>query len=219
MHALVTPTNTPANTPANTLMTTPTNAATSVAGTATRCTSSMLPVNRRGLLVQALRVGMGASALASASATLTGCGFKLRGPQVYRFNSIFINAPASALVAELSRAIQSNGDVRVLTDVKERANAQVVMDVQNDQREKTVVGVTSSGQVREFQLRIRFKFILRGQSGKDLLPETEILQQRDISFNETAVLSKEVEEAVLYRNMQSDIVQQITRRLAALREL
>ena len=183
--------------------------------------------SRRRLLSQALACGMlrglGASAslgaLASVSTSLTGCGFKLRGAQAYTFNSIFINAPASALVAELSRAIEANGDVRVLTDPKERANAQVVMDVQNDQREKVVVGVTSSGQVREFQLRIKFKFILRGQTGKDLLPETEILQQRDISFNETAVLSKEAEEAVLYRNMQSDIVQQITRRLAAVKEL
>ncbi len=188
-------------------------------------------VTRRSLLVQALhaglQVGVHASAgvrvraavLASTSAVLVGCGFKLRGAQAYTFNSIFINAPASTLVAELLRAIEANGDVRVLTDPKERANAQVVMDVQNDQREKVVVGVTSSGQVREFQLRIKFKFILRGQTGKDLLPETEILQQRDISFNETAVLSKEAEEAVLYRNMQSDIVQQITRRLAAVKEL
>jgi LPS-assembly lipoprotein len=177
------------------------------------------PVNRRSLLVRGLRVGVSIGASATISAALTGCGFKLRGPQAYAFSSIFINAPTSALVAELSRAIQSNGDVRVLTDAKERANAQVVMDVQSDQREKTVVGVTSSGQVREFQLRIRFKFTLRGQSGKDLLPDTEILQQRDISFNETAVLSKEAEEDTLYRNMQSDIVQQITRRLAAVKQL
>ncbi len=184
----------------------------------TNATSSA-SVNRRSLLVQGLRIGVSMGALATTSTALTGCGFKLRGPQTYAFNSIFINAPTSALVAELARVIQSNGDVRVLTDVKERANAQVAMDVQTDQREKTVVGVTSSGQVREFQLRIRFKFILRGQSGKDLLPETEILQQRDISFNETAVLSKEAEEATLYRNMQSDIVQQITRRLAAVKEL
>lgn len=181
--------------------------------------STTASVNRRSLLVRGLRVGVGLGALSTTSAVLTGCGFKLRGPQSYAFNSIFINAPTSTLVAELSRAIASGGDVRVLTDPKERANAQVAMDVQNDQREKVVVGVTSSGQVREFQLRIKFKFILRGQSGKELLPETEILQQRDISFNETAVLSKEAEEATLYRNMQSDIVQQITRRLAAVKEL
>jgi LPS-assembly lipoprotein len=50
-----------------------------------------------------------------------------------------------------------------------------------------------------------------------LIPDTEIVQQRDISFNESAVLSKEVEEAQLFRSMQSDVVQQLLRRLAAVK--
>jgi len=52
-----------------------------------------------------------------------------------------------------------------------------------------------------------------------LIEPTELLQQRDISFSETAVLAKEAEEALLYRNMQTDIVQQLMRRLAAVKTL
>jgi LPS-assembly lipoprotein len=80
-----------------------------------------------------------------------------------------------------------------------------------------VVGLTAAGQVREFQLRIRFKFRLRTPQGRELIPDSEILQQRDISFNESAVLAKEAEEGLLYRDMQSDIVQQIMRRLATVK--
>ena len=69
--------------------------------------------------------------------------------------------------------------------------------------------------MREFQLRIVFKFKLRSGKGVELIVPTEITQQRDISFNETAVLAKESEEGLLYRDMQNDIVQQIMRRLAA----
>jgi LPS-assembly lipoprotein len=170
--------------------------------------------SRRSLLLR----GVGAAVLSGLA--LAGCGFKLRGAQSYAFSSIFINITgASTVVTELERNMASDGNVRVITNAKQQADAQVVLDVVSDQREKTVVGLTSSGQVREFQLKLRFKFKLRGQNGKELLPETELLQQRDISFNESAVLSKEVEEAQLYRNMQSDIVQQIARRLAAVREL
>jgi LPS-assembly lipoprotein len=79
-----------------------------------------------------------------------------------------------------------------------------------------VVGLNAAGQVREFQLRIRFKFRLRTPGGREIIPDTEILQQRDISFNESAVLSKEPEEALLYRSMQNDIVQQLMRRLAVI---
>ena len=93
------------------------------------------------------------------------------------------------------------------------------MDFVSEQREKVVVGMSATGQVREFQLRTRLKFKLRTPQGKELIPETELLQQRDISFNESAVLAKESEENLLYRDMQSDIVQQLMRRLAAIKTL
>ena len=86
-------------------------------------------------------------------------------------------------------------------------------------RERAVAAVNAAGQVRELQLRIRVKFRLRNTNGKDLIEESEILQQRDISFNESAVLAKEVEESLLYKNMQSDIVQQLMRRLAAVKSI
>ena len=73
--------------------------------------------------------------------------------------------------------------------------------------------------MREFQLRLRFTFRLRTPRGRELIPGAEILQQRDISFNESASLAKESEEALLYREMQSDTVQQIMRRLAAVTDL
>jgi LPS-assembly lipoprotein len=45
------------------------------------------------------------------------------------------------------------------------------------------------------------------------------MQTRDISFNESSALAKETEEQLLYRDMQSDIVQQLMRRLAAVKSL
>jgi len=80
-----------------------------------------------------------------------------------------------------------------------------------------VVGLNASGQVREFQLRSVVRFRLRTPQGRELIPETELVQQRDISFNESAVLAKEAEETLLYRDMQSDLVQQLMRRLAAVK--
>ena len=68
-------------------------------------------------------------------------------------------------------------------------------------------------------MRIRVKFRVRTSQGRELTPETDITQQRDISFNESAVLAKEAEEGLLYRDMQSDIVQQLVRRLAAIKSI
>jgi LPS-assembly lipoprotein len=107
-------------------------------------------------------------------------------------------------------------EVKVLPIDAPLEQAQVVLDILQEGREKVVVGTNSSGQVRELQLRLRLKFKARTPQGKELLPETEIVLQRDLSFNESVVLAKDAEEALLYRDMQSDLVQQLMRRLAAL---
>ena len=147
----------------------------------------------------------------------TGCGFALRKAPDFAFKTLFSPFAESSTVGnELKRSLESGGNLRVITDARQIDQAEVILDVLQEQREKTVVAVNASGQVREFQLRIRFSFKLRSAKGKELIPPTDIVQQRDISFNESAVLAKESEEGLLYREMQRDIVQKIMSRLAAL---
>ena len=151
---------------------------------------------------------------------LAGCGFQLRGAPEFAFKTIHVNvADTSPLGNELKRTLSSLGNVQLVTDPALQAKADVVLEIPLEQREKTVVGVNASGQVREFQIRLRVRFRLRSPDGKELIPDTEILQQRDVSFNESAVLAKEAEEGLMYRDMQSDIVQQLMRRLAAVKAL
>lgn len=146
-----------------------------------------------------------------------GCGFQLRQAPSFAFSRIQLAAgTASPIAAELRRGIEAGGAVSV---VDPSAAPEVVLDFLNEQREKVVVGLSTAGQVREFQLRTRLKFRLRTPGGKELIPETELLQQRDISFSETVALAKEAEEALLYRDMQADLVRQLMRRLAAVKSL
>lgn len=169
-------------------------------------------MKRRSTLVFLGRVGL----VGAAAPVLGGCGFKLRGAQNYAFQTIAILPnPGGALALELRRSF--GAAVQVLAPNEPLSKAQVVLDILQEQREKTVVGVNSSGQVREFQLRIRVKFRVRTPQGDALAPDAEIVQRRDISFNESAVLAKEAEEALLYRDMQTDVVQQLLRRLATVK--
>ena len=154
----------------------------------------------------------------AGTALLASCGFRLRGAQNFAFDSIYVAMPAaSGLGNELRRQLASNGKLQVIRDAAEAPKAQVVLESLQDQRERLVVGLTASGQVREFQLRVRFRFKLRTPAGKELIADTEILQQRDVSFSETTALASEQKDQLLYRDMQSDVVQQVLRRLAAVR--
>ena len=161
------------------------------------------------------RAALQFAAMTLAGASLAGCGFRLRGSQVFAFQRIAIQPqPGGAVAQELRRSFGSA--VQVLAAGTPLTQAQLVLTLANEQREKIVVGVNSSGQVRELQLRMRVRLQLRSASGKEIIDGDAIVQQRDISYSESAALAKEAEEALLYRDMQSDIVQQILRRLAAI---
>lgn len=155
----------------------------------------------------------------AATVPLAACGFRLRGAPEFAFSSLYVQAaPSSQLARELRRTLQgSGGKLVLLTEPAQLTQAEAILDILSERQERVVVGQNASGQVRELQLRLRVSFRLRGQQGQQWIPDTELLQQRDISYNETIALSKEGEEAMLYKNMQSDLVQQLMRRLAAVK--
>lgn len=158
------------------------------------------------------RLLAGVPALAAVS-VLAGCGFQLRRPPELQFQSIALTgfAPRSALAEELRRQLLLQ--VRVL-EVPDKA--QVVLHALEDQRERSVVASTSATQVRELQLRLKLNFRAHTPGGRELIPRSELLLQRDMSYSETAALAKEFEEAELFRELQADLVSQVLRRLAAI---
>ncbi len=160
------------------------------------------PARRRGLAGFLFAV-----ALASAAG---GCGFHLRGDVSYAFSTLFINSPANVpFTAELKRALAGSGT----TLVDSAAAAQVIFDVSNVTDDKQVLSLSGGGRAREFLLTKRVTFALHDASGKDWLPAGEIVIRRSFTFSESEVLAREAEEARLYKEMQTDAVQQIVRRL------
>ena len=99
--------------------------------------------------------------------------------------------------------------------VNDPALAQATLSITAEDRGKTILSFDTAGRVREFQLRYRLSFRVHDSKGRDYLPQSEIRLTRDISFNDSQVLAKEQEELLLFRDMQSDMVQQILRRLAS----
>ena len=159
-----------------------------------------------------------AAAVAVTVAVLAGCGFQLRGASgqySMPFQSIWLAFPdTSPLGTELKRNLRAGDSVAIESDP---AKAQALFDVLSEQRGKSILSLNSQGRVREYLLTYTLVFRVRNQMGAELLGPTEISLKRNIAFNESQVLAKEAEEALLYRDMQSDLVQQILRRLAAIK--
>ena len=143
---------------------------------------------------------------------LAACGFQLRGTADVPFQTIFVPAVAGGIGLELKRNIQAGTRAKVVDEAKQ---AEAVLDILEETREKEILSLTGTGRVREFQLRYRVGFRVHNGKGLEFVPVNTVVLVRDITFNDSDVLAKEAEEQLLYRDMQNDMVQQILRRLAA----
>jgi LPS-assembly lipoprotein len=158
-----------------------------------------------------MRTLLRALAVAAAALALAGCGFKMRGAQTFPFDSVYV-AQNNLLLNELSRSIAAGTNAKLVTEASAPAEARFIL--LGEAQEKVILALNTQGRVREYQLRYRVIFSVSGQKGFNYIPPSEIILTRDITFNDQ-VLAKENEEALLYRDMRSDAVQQIMRRIAA----
>lgn len=143
---------------------------------------------------------------------LSACGFQLRGNASLPFESIYVEG-GQDIAIDLQRAIRPT-----TTKVTENAkDAQAVLQVLSEAREKRILTLSSAGRVNEFRLLYRVAFKVIDKAGQELMRPQQIELRRDITFNDSQTLAKESEETLLYRDMQSDAVQQIFRRMSALR--
>jgi LPS-assembly lipoprotein len=147
--------------------------------------------------------------------TLAGCGFQLRGAANLPYDTLHVAAaPTSTFATQVRRAVMSGSQTKVVDNPKE---AQATLHILGEAREKSILALSGGGRVREFQLRYRVQYRVADKDNKELRAPTQILLHRDFSFNDTDTLSKESEEALLYRDMQSDAVNQLLRQLQATR--
>jgi LPS-assembly lipoprotein len=152
-----------------------------------------------------------ALALACLALLLGGCGFKLRGAADIPFKSLHVQvADTSPFGVELKRALRASE-----VPLRESAKAaDATLTILSEIREKQILSLGGQGRVREYQLRYRVAYQVRDEK-KIITPPSQIVITRDISFNDSEILAKESEEALLYRDMQADAVQQLLRRLQA----
>jgi len=146
---------------------------------------------------------------------LPGCGFHLRGAAVLPYETLHVSAaPTSIFATQLRRAVTSGSQTKVVDNPKE---AQATLFVLSELRQKAILSLSGGGRVREFQLIYLVSYRVADKDNKELRAPTQIRLHRDFSFNDQDTLSKESEEALLYRDMQTDAVNQLLRQLQTTR--
>ena len=147
--------------------------------------------------------------------TLSGCGFELRGSYSLPYESIYVEGPDySLIIANIKRAVRNSGSTRL---AETRQEAQAIFIPNGETRAPEILSLSSSGRVREKRLRYTYGYRLIDQKGRNLIPPGSIELTRDLTYADSAVLAKEQEEELLWRDMENDLITQLMRRFSGAR--
>ncbi len=146
-------------------------------------------------------------------ATLTGCGFHLRGqvtvPAIMRSTYIDTQSPYTEMSRAISVELLSSG-VKL---APQRASASAVLKLLGHRSTRRILSVGSSGKATEYELFEEVTFALESPAGDVLLAPQTLRMTRDFVFDESQLLGK-VEEAQGIRNqMQHALARQILTRI------
>jgi LPS-assembly lipoprotein len=147
-------------------------------------------------------------------ASLTSCGFHLRGAIDVTFNSIFIQGNTLVISKNLYKTLRTNG-VKVLDSAE---NAELLLDMVGEESEKRILSLSGTGAVNEFELYYRVHYRTK-PIGAELWSQVQTVEsRRDYTYSDANLLAKQDEEKRLNQDMQSDVISALMRRLSALKK-
>lgn len=153
------------------------------------------------------------SCLALALIT-SACGWQLRGtaeiPQGLSQLYVSVDDSKGPLAIELQRSLKAN-HVK-LTD--ESQNANYMLTVREETKDKRTVGVGSDALSSAYELTLKAAYEIRTKNSA-LPTKATAVSVRSFSYNTASISSATQEEALLINEMRRDLVQQILRRLNA----
>lgn len=146
---------------------------------------------------------------------LVACGFQLEGagtlPAEMATTYLESTAPSSVFYEHLRDALRLRG-LEVVTRPDE---AGATLRINDDSTGQRVLSVSARNIPREYEIFYSVTFSLRTPAGELIEPQSLVVT-RSYTYNETQVLGKEREEAVLRRSLAEDLARQVVRRIEAL---
>jgi LPS-assembly lipoprotein len=153
--------------------------------------------------------------LATFAMLTAGCGFQLQGASALPAgtNRVFIatSDELTPFAVELRRAIERAGGTIATGSVE----ADTVVRVQRDRGGRRVLSVSARNTPQEFEIFYNVEFTI-DRGGHQVVELQRLELVRNLSFDESQLLAKDREEAILRDAMARDLAMLVVRRLESL---
>lgn len=144
---------------------------------------------------------------------LTACGFQLRGAANLAFKNLYIQGAPLSISRDLKHSLKTNG----IQVVETAEQADMLLELMNETNEKKILSLSGTGVVREYELNYVMSFRTRAPASPTWSAPQTIQSRRTFSYNDTDLLGKGDEEAMLNQDMHKDAVREVLRRLTAIK--
>ena len=145
---------------------------------------------------------------------MTGCGFKMRGPVILPYKTIYISGSMTAdLKIYLSRLLKAGltNTAQVTTPDK----AELILNL-TETVGKQILTYDANGNITGYRLIEKVGFTVKDKEGNELIELSELFLTRDMDFSIGAPAAGENLELLLLNDMRQDVSAQILRRLSTL---
>lgn len=142
------------------------------------------------------------------AALAAGCGFHLRTWDLEgNVSTAKITANARNPLAEpLGRALRSAG-----VDLLESGSADIHIELLNDRRGRRAITVTDQARAAEYESTLSVQYSVKDGQGEELSAPRWISASRIYTVDRNNLVGSSEEQALLEREMVSDLVQQVIR--------
>jgi LPS-assembly lipoprotein len=144
----------------------------------------------------------------------TGCGFHLQGsaplPPAFHATRVMASDRYTDFHRALVESLTAAGAV-----VTESGDVGAVVEIMDDQPSQRVLSVSGSNTPTEYEVyySIRYRVLLNGQ---EVIAPSRLELSRDYSFDTTAILAKEQEQATIRLALARELAGLVMRRVAAI---
>ena len=150
-------------------------------------------------------------------AGLVGCGFQLEGGGTLPAATAVTYVEAINTHTEFYGSLADSLRARGVEIAESPQEASGILRIYNDSTGQRMLSVSARNIPREYEVfySVTFGFDAEGES---MIPAETLTVTRSYTYDETLVLGKNLEEAVLRQSLADDLARQVLRRMIRVRE-
>jgi len=148
---------------------------------------------------------------------LQGCGWHLRGIQSLPPELQTLHLQTASETSDFTRSLKRSLKASDVTLADSRTGAPYSLVVSSIKRSTRTISTTNAAKVAEYAITSSVTFSVNNQEDEELVPPTLLSVEKSYYYNSANSISSYEEEALLRKEMQRELIQQLIRRYRAIK--